>query len=126
MANLDGLAVLLVDTPGVRETSDPIERIAIERSGDEVRRADLVVLVLDASAPVTAEERRLLDDHPDAIIVWNKSDVSSAGGGPGLRTVATTGEGVDQLRVDIRRRFGCETFDETRPRWWTEHQRQSL
>jgi small GTP-binding protein len=127
MANLDGLAVMLVDTPGVRETSDLIERVAIERSGAEVRRADLVVMVLDASAPVTAEERRLLDAHPDAIVVWNKSDRDSGAVAPeGIRTVATTAQGVDELRAAIRKRFGCESFNEARPRWWTMRQRQSL
>jgi tRNA modification GTPase len=123
LANLDGLAVMLVDTPGVRETSDAIERAAIERSGAEVKRADLVVLVLDASTPISAKEQRLIEAYTDAIRVWNKMDV--AGAAPamhGIATVATTGIGVDQLRAAIRRRFGCETFDETRPRWWTEDQ----
>ena len=127
VANLDGLAVMLVDTPGVRETSDAIERIAIERSGAEVKRADLVVLVLDASMPITAEEQRLIDAWPDAIRVWNKSDVGSdAIPRGGISTVATTGKGVEELRMAIRKRFGCESFDHTRARWWTPRQRAAL
>lgn len=127
IANLDGLAVILVDTPGVRETSDPIERVAIARSGTEVKRADLVVLVLDASTPIEAEQRRLLDAHPNALVVWNKSDVATdANTRKGIRAVATTGEGVDPLRVEIRKRFGCESFDEHRARWWTQRQRETL
>jgi small GTP-binding protein len=127
MANLDGLAVMLVDTPGMRETTDAIERVAIERSGTEVKRADLVVLVLDASMPVTAEEQRLIDAYPDAIRVWNRSDVASHGVTlEGIPTVATTGKGVDELRTAIRKRFGCASFDETRARWWTPRQRDRL
>jgi tRNA modification GTPase len=126
MANIDGLAVMLVDTPGLRETSDAIERDAIERSGAEVRRADLVVVVLDASAPVTGQERRLLEAYPDAIVVLNKSDRSSGNAPDGIRTVATTGAGVDQLRDAIRKRFGCESYDEHRARWWTREQRERL
>ena len=126
MANIDGLAVMLVDTPGVRQTSDPIESEAIERSGAEVKRADLVVLVLDASAPDTSKERALMEAHPNAVIVWNKSDRAARHPPDGIRTVATTGTGVDQLRDAIRRRFGCESFDENRARWWTSEQRAVL
>ena len=127
MANLDGLAVMLVDTPGVRETSDAIERIAIERSGAEVKRADLIVLVLDASAQMTAEERSLIAAYPDAIVVLNKSDRAAGNAMPsGIPTVATTGDGIDELRVEIRKRFGCESFDEHRARWWTERHWNTL
>src|SRR5260370_980944 len=41
IANIDGLAVVLVDTPGIREASDPIEKVVIERSDTELRGADL-------------------------------------------------------------------------------------
>jgi tRNA modification GTPase len=126
MANIDGLAVMLVDTPGVRQTSDAIERDAIERSGAEVKRADLVVLVLDASAAGGSMERTLMEAHPNAVIVWNKSDRAARHPPHGIRTVATTGTGVDQLRDAIRRRFGCESFVEKRARWWTPEQRAAL
>jgi small GTP-binding protein len=126
MANIDGLAVMLVDTPGVRETSDAIERVAIARSGAEVKRADLVVLVLDASDPISAQAQRLIDAHPSAIRVWNKSDVGASVVREGISTIATTGAGVDALRAEIRKRFGCESFDVTHPHWWTEQQRASL
>jgi tRNA modification GTPase len=123
MANIDGLAVMLVDTPGMRETADAIERAAIERSGAEVQRADLVVLVLDASQPLGAEAQRLLNGYPDAIHVWNKADLAAGVPRGGVSTVATSGAGTDMLRKEIRKRFGLETFDESNARWWTEEQR---
>src|SRR6185503_2714425 len=49
VANVDGLPVTLVDTPGVRETADEVEREAIARSGEQVAAADLILLVLDAT-----------------------------------------------------------------------------
>jgi tRNA modification GTPase len=123
MANIDGLAVMLVDTPGMRETSDAIERVAIERSGAEVKRADLVVLVLDASQSLGEESQRLLNAYPDAIRVWNKSDLAIAAPREGVSTIATSGAGTDMLRKEIRKRFGLEVFDDSKPRWWTEEQR---
>jgi tRNA modification GTPase len=128
-ANLDGLAVTLVDTPGVRETADPIEREAIERSAGEVRGADAVVLVLDASRPLDDGQRQLMAAHPNAIVVANKSDRGFAWAGEvagALATVATMGVGVDELRRRLRARFDCDDVAPARPRWWTERQRASL
>ncbi len=126
MANLDGLAVMLVDTPGLRKTRNEIERAAIERSGAEVKRANLIVLVLDASAPASREELTMIEAYPDALIVCNKSDVGSGRQVLGIPTVATTGAGTDHLRLEIRKRMGCESIDAARPRWWTQRQRQML
>lgn len=128
IANVDGLAVMLVDTPGVRETPDPVEREAIARATGEARRADLVVLVLDATQALEPEQGALLLAYPGAVRVINKSDrparwegASAAGG---IRTVATSGQGVDQVRRAILEHFACWELALERPRVWTERQRQ--
>jgi tRNA modification GTPase len=129
LANLNGLPVLLVDTPGVRATADPIEREAIERGGGQAGRADLVVVVLDASMPLSAEQRLLLERHPQAVIVANKSDCPAAWASQTLAaiaTVATSGAGIEALRQRIAAYFGCDELDEHRPRWWTTRQRETL
>jgi tRNA modification GTPase len=118
--------VVLVDTPGVRETGDPIEREAIRRSREAVRAADLVVLVLDQSR-VSEDEQRMTKQFPTALRVVNKSDRArawdAAGEGRCVRSVATTGDGVDELRRVIRQHFvGAATFDVSRARWWTQRQ----
>jgi small GTP-binding protein len=122
IANLDGLPVMLVDTPGVRETSDPIERHAIERSREVVRGADLIVYVIDATAPFAPST-----DRAGVLRVLNKAD---RGMPPGLEydvaTVATTGQGVDELRRVIRERLRCDDLDPARPRVWTQRQRDVL
>jgi tRNA modification GTPase len=129
VANLDGLAVMLVDTPGMRETTDPIEREAIERSREVVAAADLVVLVLDPTQPRDPGQAALERADPGALRVLNKSD--REGGWevdqPVIRTVATTGKGIDALRTAIREHFlGPAPFDVSRPRCWTERQRSHL
>ncbi len=128
MANLDGLAVMLVDTPGVRATEDAIEREAIERSGEEVRRADLVVVVLDASRMEEKEQEEIVGRYPGAVLVLNKVDRAGVGVGMegAVRTVATTGEGVNELRAAIRGHVGCEGMEMGRARWWTGRQREVL
>ncbi|HEY2585463.1 MAG TPA: GTPase [Tepidisphaeraceae bacterium] len=126
IANVDGLPVMLLDTPGLRETEDRIEQSAIERSRHEIGRADLIVLVVDASRPIEGEQASLLDGYPNAIRVVNKVD-RSAGWDitqiHGIPTVSTTGEGVDALRRTIVRSLcGEEPIAITRPRCWTDRQ----
>jgi len=130
MANLDGLMVILMDTPGLRETSDGIEREAIERSGAEVGRADLVVVVVDPTQDAR-EQVELARKYAGAIIVANKKDRPAAWDVVAyfkgvIGTVATRGEGIEALKSEIRGRFGCENMDMKRARWWTERQRQEL
>lgn len=130
IANVDGLPVLLLDTPGLRETQDPIEHAAIGRSREEVRRADLIVLVIDASRPLEGEQAALLGEYPNAIRVINKVDRASGwdvASLHGLSTVATSGEGVDMLRrLIVRSLCGDEPITIDRPRYWTERQRAVL
>lgn len=127
IANVDGLAVMLVDTPGVRQTSDPLEGEAIRRSRAEVARADLVVLVLDATRPAGEADDALLAAHPLAIRVINKADRPPARAlnlPDAVRTVATTGAGVETLRGEILTRFNCVDLVPDRPRVWTGRQRR--
>lgn len=129
LANVNGLAVTLVDTPGLRETTDPIEQTAIERSAAQVATADLVLVVLDATRPLTGEQADVLSRHPGAIVIVNKVDRPTAAGMAdikGLHTVASTGQGVDRLRTQICRRFACDALDPSVPRWWTPRQREWL
>jgi len=130
MANLDGLMVMLVDTPGMRETSDGIEREAMERSGEVVRAADLVIVVIDPTQEA-GKQIELAGKYAGGIVVANKKDRAAVWDVAGyfkgvIGTVATRGEGVEDLKREIRRRFGAENMDLKRARWWTERQRREL
>ena len=129
IANVDGLAVMLVDTPGLRATSEAIENEAIERARGEIGRADLVVLVLDVTQPRAPRQAELEQAYPGALCVLNKMDRAPAwdASAGAVRTVATSGQGVALLRAAVRRHFlGPRPFEPTRPRWWTERQRHVL
>jgi tRNA modification GTPase len=131
IANLDGLAVMLVDTPGIRQTQDEIEAQAIARSGEQIKSADLVVVVVDATRPLEGEQAAVLEAWPDALRVVNKTDTEAPSFDEarvgGVRTVGTSGVGVDELRMAIRARFGIVAgMDENWPRWWTRRQEKVL
>ena len=129
LANVEGLAVMLVDTPGLRQTVDPIEREAIDRSREQVTGADLVVLLLDPTQPREPGQAALEREYPHAVRVLNKSDRPPLWEPQGdvIRTVATTGQGVDALRSSVQRRFlGPAPYEISRPRCWTDRQREAL
>ena len=70
----------LIDTAGIRETSDTVEAIGVERSKKCVEEADLVLFVCDGSKPLTAEDEAIIDlccDHENAVALINKSDLGS-------------------------------------------------
>ena len=109
--DVEGLAITLVDTAGWRETLDIVEREGVTR-GERAREvADLLVLVLDRSEPLKAEDALLLAQTSGRrrIIVANKSDLPAVcdfaigGGAAGdfLTVSAKTGAGADDLRRGI-------------------------
>jgi tRNA modification GTPase len=111
--SLDGIPLELVDTAGLREAAEEIERLGIARSREALADAGLVLIVLDATQPLNDEERRLLaavEGRP-AVVVRNKCDLVGDGSAgskvlaelelPVMPTSALTGEGIPALRERI-------------------------
>lgn len=75
--SLEGIPVELMDTAGLREANDEIERLGIERSRETLADADVLLLVLDITMPLHAEDIAILDTAKNRAIViaWNKSDL---------------------------------------------------
>ena len=75
--SITGVPVRLIDTAGIRETTDLVEGIGITRSRSAIADADISVLVLDASTPLRSEDHELLDSVPEArrITALNKTDL---------------------------------------------------
>ncbi len=95
--DLSGYAVTLVDTAGLRQAGEEIEAEGIRRALARARTADLRLLLLDATAPQAVD---LLPDearNSADIVVWNKVDLVSGWGMPGLAISAQTGQGVAEV-----------------------------
>lgn len=75
--NVQGVPLKLVDTAGIHETEDKVEKIGVDRSRKALLQADLVILVLDSSVPLRDEDRELLREtnYMQRIVVLNKSDL---------------------------------------------------
>ncbi len=118
---VDGLPLLLIDTAGIREGGDRVERIGVERARRAAERAELVLVVLDDSEGITDEDRALLTGvrgQGAPIVVVNKVDhrVEAVEGdavgrllpdAPVVRVSALLGTGIDSLaRCIVRRVLG--------------------
>jgi tRNA modification GTPase len=117
--NLQGIPVVLVDTAGIADGArDPIERLGIERSRSALAQADLALLVVDASQPLTGADRAIaaLVQGKTAIVVANKVDLLAAvpttqpgtsaiespvAGAVSVPVSALTGQGLDRLEATI-------------------------
>jgi len=94
--DLDGLPVVLVDTAGLREATDEIEREGIRRAEARAARADLKLLLIDATSPETHAAMAARFDS-DTLLIINKADLAPATVADGLAVSAATGQGVDAL-----------------------------
>ncbi|MEK6398162.1 MAG: tRNA uridine-5-carboxymethylaminomethyl(34) synthesis GTPase MnmE [Terriglobus sp.] len=111
--NLNGVPVELLDTAGIRPTTDEVEAIGVERSRRAMADADAVLLVVDATS--THEAMSALDDETTEalrgrplIVAWNKTDLGTTHTDAEnyVRTSAVTGEGIAELREAILRIAG--------------------
>jgi tRNA modification GTPase len=91
---VDGVRVRLSDTAGIRDDADTVEQIGVDRARKAIQHADLVLLVLDASRPITQQDTDLLAlaSSRAHLVVRNKSDLPQAAGVPdGIAVSAKTG-----------------------------------
>ncbi len=124
---MEGVPLNVIDTAGIRaehEASDEVERIGIERTWGEVRRADVIVHLLDATRGPTRADEDIAKDFPPGVPVlrvWNKIDLSGHKAGlertPDATHIylsATDRTGIDLLRTELLRAAGWQQTGESR------------
>ena len=115
--NVNGVPLKLIDTAGIRDTADTVEKIGVERSRKALDAADLVLLLIDNSEPLTDEDEKLLAATKDKqrIVILNKTDLPSkldldhlrelVGDDALIETSIVKHEGMDQLGQQISHMF---------------------
>jgi tRNA modification GTPase len=109
-ANVRGIPIVLVDTAGLREARNSIEEEGIRRSHHSLARAELVLHVLDASEPFTAEDRKTDEQlvQKKSVLVCNKIDLEprltlpKSISAPVVKVSCLTGDGIEQLKDSIK------------------------
>lgn len=109
-----GVKLNLIDTAGIRQSDDVVEKIGIEKSINLINDAELVLLVLDASETLSSEDKFLLEKTKDKkrIIIMNKTDldINNTYEDNIIYTVAKTGEGIDDIKEKIKELFNVGSF----------------
>ncbi|MBU2659288.1 tRNA uridine-5-carboxymethylaminomethyl(34) synthesis GTPase MnmE [Bacillus cabrialesii] len=115
--NVRGVPLRLVDTAGIRETEDIVERIGVERSRQVLKEADLILLVLNYSEELSEEDVKLFEavEGMDVIVIMNKTDLEAkidservrelANGRPVVTTSLLKEEGINDLEEAIQSLF---------------------
>jgi tRNA modification GTPase len=113
---IDGMPLHIIDTAGLRDSSDPIEQEGVRRAWAQIERADRVLLVIDDQLGRSPADQAILDRLPHDLphtLVYNKIDLS--GRAPGIRTQgahaelalsARSGAGVTELRSHLKQVMG--------------------
>lgn len=121
---IEGVPLHVIDTAGLRDSEDAVERIGIARAWDEIANADAVLLVHDAAradAPeYIAEDARLASALAEKIprniprlAIWNKLDIATTQAPPGaLALSATAGTGLAELRAELLKIAGWQATPE--------------
>lgn len=119
--SIDGIPISLIDTAGLRETSDAVEIIGVRRTKGTLSDADLVVVVLDISEALNDDDYRVLNEVKDLnyIIAVNKVDLDAderdfknqLDGAKYVFTSAKTGEGIKSLQQTILTPFALEDVE---------------
>ena len=112
--SLNGLPLHLLDTAGIRESDNIIEKIGIERSEKTIEKADLIIMVLDASREVNEEENELLERIKDKkhIIVYNKADLLKEKN-ENNKYISAINKDIDSLKEAILKEFDLTPQDIT-------------
>lgn len=115
--NVRGVPLRLVDTAGIRETEDIVEKIGVERSRKALSQADLILFVLNNNEALTQEDFILYEvvKNEDVIVIVNKMDLEQnididevkemIGDTPLIQTSMLKQEGIDELEIQIRDLF---------------------
>ncbi|MFC7687416.1 tRNA uridine-5-carboxymethylaminomethyl(34) synthesis GTPase MnmE [Ureibacillus sp. GCM10028918] len=115
--NVRGVPLRLVDTAGIRETEDIVERIGVERSRQVLKEADLILLVLNSAEALSEEDERLFEtiQNMDFIVVVNKTDLQQqidldkvkqiSNGRPIVTTSILQEQGIIELEEAIAKTF---------------------
>lgn len=116
--NIDGIPVRLMDTAGIRESEDRIESLGVERSRQALAEADLVLLVLDQSRPLTDEDRELMETAKGRphLLIANKADLEAAWTAETIKALsfcAKTGAGRKTLLEQMSQRLSSMEREDT-------------
>ena len=107
---LDGMTLNLIDTAGIRDTEDVVEKIGVNKAKEALEKADLMVYVVDSSVRLDENDREIIEllDMSKAIILLNKSDLDVVINEEDIKKI--TGEVPNFLTISTKEKEGLDAF----------------
>ena len=131
--SLNGIKINLIDTAGIRETDDVVERIGVDKSKNIINKANLVIFILDNNTDMTDDEKELLDSLKDVkkIVFINKNDLDNKLDISNIKDDVvygntTTPNGLDNLKNKIIELFNLNELDNNNYNYLTNARELSL
>ena len=114
--NLKGVVLHFLDTAGIRESSDVVESIGVNRSKKSIEEADITIVVLDATKPIDDEDSAILEmtDPSKTIVVYNKGDITDKKD-DGKIYISALEKNIDPLTDEIYRLVGLDDANFKQP-----------
>lgn len=115
--NIDGIPLKIMDTAGIRQTEDIVEKIGVDRAKEMLEKADLIIAIFDISSELSEDDYHIIDliKEKKTIVLLNKTDLPKLydedyfaeifSGKEIITTSMTKGIGIDELEDSIRRMF---------------------
>ncbi len=123
LVDINGLPINLIDTAGIRNTENEIEKIGVERAKSLANKADLIIAIFDISNELTEEDEKIIKiiEDKNSIIILNKIDILKKNdeiekklsniGKPIIKISAKNNDGIDLLYVEIEKMFNLANID---------------
>lgn len=131
--NISGMLLKILDTAGIRHTHDVVEQEGVRRSLSAIESADLVLVVLDGSRPLSQEDQRVLDEAKakTAIAVINKSDLPAklerlVWPEMQVKVSCKTGEGLDTLKAALLEMMKAGAIPPREHAWAVNHRHKTI
>lgn len=107
---LDGMTLNLIDTAGIRDTEDVVEKIGVNKAKEALEKADLMVYIIDSSVSLDENDREIIEllDMSKTIILLNKSDLDVVVAEEDIKKI--TGEVPNFLTISAKEKEGLDAF----------------
>ena len=111
---LDGMTLNLIDTAGIRDTEDVVEKIGVNKAKEALEKADLMVYIVDSSVELDENDKEIIDllDNSKTVVLLNKSDLDVVVDEEGIRKIFADKNAMipDILTISAKEKEGLDAF----------------
>ena len=111
---LGGIKVKIIDTAGIHDTTDIVEKLGVDKAKQLIDSADIILFVTDASSPLSKEDEQILEliKEKQYIKIANKADLGTSFAQKAIVVSSATGAGIEELKQEIYKRFSSPALAE--------------